>query len=289
MDLKTGALLSPLKHDAAVLCLAISPDGTKLVTGCSDASHVWDLRIGNELTATLKNNGSIHHVAITPDGKKFITGNWNKIGLAQVWDLATGQPTAPPVRHKGGIESLTISPDGTKAISGSADGEIRVWNIQSGQDLIRPLKHTGYVFSLAVSRDGKRLFSASSDGSSRVWDLATGEPLAQLFWRAAIRGFSSDGTRIVTDSGIWDIPPHAMEIPHWFLELAEAIAAVRLGDNGAIETVPPEQYFDIRNKLLGMKDGPGIETWAKWLVADRKTRTLSPLSRVIAPRREPKN
>ncbi len=45
-DAATGLPLGPpLRHEYAILSVAISPDGTRLLTGCVDGTvHVWSAR-----------------------------------------------------------------------------------------------------------------------------------------------------------------------------------------------------------------------------------------------------
>ena len=69
-----GRLLNTLEgHTSSVSSVAITPDGTKIVSGSYDKTiKVWDIAsAGGRLLNTLEGHtGSVSSVAITPDGTK---------------------------------------------------------------------------------------------------------------------------------------------------------------------------------------------------------------------------
>lgn len=240
--------------------------------------RVWQADTGRLLFTTPKQNDFVRPVEITPDGTKFITGTQSSVGTVQVWDLTTGQPVGQPVRHVGSMTSITTTPDGSKAVTQSYGGPVRIWSVETGRDVMPPLKS-----SLAVSRDATRYFEPSTDETSRVVELPSGEALTRPLKFGRFAAFNRDLTRLVTPSEVWEIPPRGIEIPPWFLDLAEAIAGVRVNEGGFIELIPSQAYLDARDKVLKMNESAGIVPWAKWLIADRKTRTVSPSLRMTIP------
>jgi WD40 repeat protein len=67
-----------------VNAVAISPDGTRVVSGGEDFSvRVWELATG-KLEATLKGHTNyIKSLAITPDGRKIVSGSFDR--TVRVW------------------------------------------------------------------------------------------------------------------------------------------------------------------------------------------------------------
>ena len=79
-------------HTSGVNSVAITPDGTKIVSGSSDHTiKVWDIAsTGGRLLNTLEgHSSSVSSVAITPDGPKIVSGSWDK--TIKVWDLNMDQ------------------------------------------------------------------------------------------------------------------------------------------------------------------------------------------------------
>jgi WD40 repeat protein len=74
-------------HTLDVLCLAFSPDGNTLVSGCEDGTiKLWDVTRGKEV-ATLKGHASeVRCVAFSADGKMLATGGADK--TIKLWDVA---------------------------------------------------------------------------------------------------------------------------------------------------------------------------------------------------------
>jgi WD40 repeat protein len=74
-------------HTLDVLCLAFSPDGSTLVSGCEDGTiKLWDVTRGKEV-ATLKGHASeVRCVAFSADGKMLATGGADK--TIKLWDVA---------------------------------------------------------------------------------------------------------------------------------------------------------------------------------------------------------
>jgi len=78
-------------HNDYVESVAITPDGTKIVSGSDDNKiKVWDIAsTGGRLLNTLEGHtSSVSSVAITPDGTKIVSGSWDN--TIKVWDLNTG-------------------------------------------------------------------------------------------------------------------------------------------------------------------------------------------------------
>ena len=60
----------PLRHEYAILAVAISPDGTRLLTGCVDGTvHAWSARTRRPIGRPLHHQGPVHSVAFSPDGR----------------------------------------------------------------------------------------------------------------------------------------------------------------------------------------------------------------------------
>ncbi|MUN40912.1 NB-ARC domain-containing protein [Actinomadura litoris] len=99
--LTPGALspvTSPLEHIITghtgwVNAVAISPDGTRALTGSDDhTARVWEIATGRELHTLTGHTGEITTVAFNIDGSRVLTSDYDSV--VRVWEMATGREVA---------------------------------------------------------------------------------------------------------------------------------------------------------------------------------------------------
>jgi WD40 repeat protein len=199
-------------HTGPVRSVALTPDGTRIVTGSSDkTARVWNAGTGEELFQLRGHTGAIWSVALTPDGTRIVTGSDDN--TARVWNAGTGAELLQLKGHTGTIRSVALTPDGTRIVTGSDDNTARVWNAGTGKEMLQLKGHARPVLGVAITPDGTRIVTGSADNLARVWDASTGKGLFQL--RGHTGAVSSvaltpDGIRIVTGSDdktarVWDV------------------------------------------------------------------------------------
>ena len=228
IDARTGAVQLELKGRppvantiymvTGVLCVAFSPDGTRIVTGGTiDSStaeaSVWDARTGAELLQLKGHTARVMSAAFSPDGTRIITGSED--GTVKVWDTRTGTPRLELDGIKGAL-CAAFSPDGTRIVTGGVGvpGEATVWDAWIGTPQLALKGLKGSVKSVAFSKDGTLIATGGGGtGSARptvsgakatVWDARTGAPLVELKGLTEpvnSVAFSPDGTRLVTAGG----------------------------------------------------------------------------------------
>jgi eukaryotic-like serine/threonine-protein kinase len=116
----------PLRHEYAILSVAVSPDETRLLTGCVDGSvHLWSARTCLPINRPLLHQGPVHSVAFSPDGRMMLTGSGDR--TARLWDTATGKPIGKPLAHKAGVVAVAFSVTGDSVLTKSEDGIVRRW------------------------------------------------------------------------------------------------------------------------------------------------------------------
>jgi WD40 repeat protein len=96
-DVQTGEELLQIEG-VAVLSLAFSPDGKRLVTGGDWGDHtvrVWDAKTGKELRKYEGHGGSVGCVAFFPDGQRIASASYD--GTARIW----GAPRAANLLGEG--------------------------------------------------------------------------------------------------------------------------------------------------------------------------------------------
>jgi len=195
-------------HTGRVSSVALSPDGTRILTGSWDyTAKVWDAEKGQEILSLKGHTGSVENVAWSPDGKRILTRSG---GTAKVWDADKGTELLSFTGHTGGVMSVAWSPDGKRILSGSGGSTVQVWGVEKGQEALS--FKTRSVSSVAFSPDGKRILTGSYDNTAKVWDAYKGTDLMTLkghIHSVTSVAWSPDGRRILTGSvdntaKVWD-------------------------------------------------------------------------------------
>ena len=223
-------------HPGLVLSVAFSPDGKRVVSGCSDhKARVWDSQSGQPIgPPSLDHTDWVQSVAYSPDGKQIVSGS-NDCKV-RIWDSQSGELIRLPFRgHRNHVWSVAFSPDGKLIASGSEDRTVGIWDSKSGEPVQPRLKgHTGGVYSVSFSLDGKRIVSGGGDHTVRIWDLQSRQSI-----RTSHRGhtgnvtsvaFSPDGKRVVSGGG-------DRTVRIWDSQSGEAIGLPSKGHTGGVTSV----------------------------------------------------
>jgi WD domain, G-beta repeat len=160
-------------HTKGVTSVAISRDGTRIVTGSEDnTARVWDAKTFAELGRLAGHTGAVYSVAFSPDGARIVTGSADN--TARVWDAKTFAELGRLKRHTGAVWSVAFSPDGARIVTGAADNTARVWDANTFAELGRLTGHTGAVYSVAFSTDGHRIVTGLGDKTAQVSEIYQG-------------------------------------------------------------------------------------------------------------------
>jgi eukaryotic-like serine/threonine-protein kinase len=78
-------------HDHKELCVAFSPNGSRLAGGFDDGTiTVWDTNSGQPTISLKAHTGDVQRLAFSPDGKRLASGAWDHTGI-KVWDASREQ------------------------------------------------------------------------------------------------------------------------------------------------------------------------------------------------------
>jgi len=194
---KTGSVLP-------IIAVALSPDGTRLVSGSIDEENslrIWDTNSLGIIDSLSDASQIISSVAFSPDGNQFATGSND--GLVQLRNTESGEVQVEFSGHTDQINSIAFSPDGNLLASGSRDRTVRLWDLANQNELNTFSGHLAGVSSVVFSPSGDILVSGSFDGRIRVWNLTSGQIVRQITGHSSqvtSVDVSQDGNEIISGS-----------------------------------------------------------------------------------------
>ncbi|MFJ3792720.1 helix-turn-helix domain-containing protein [Kitasatospora sp. NPDC090091] len=243
----------PPAHQGPVNALALTPDGTTLLSaGADQTTRVWDLPTGR-VAAELRGHPTfVLNVAVADDGRTVVTsaGISSPPGSVLLWDLHRGTDLAPgPDRPA----VTAVASAGDRAAVGTADGRIALWDV--GGPVPRPVTVTPPdgrpVTALAFDRRGRTLAAARGDGAVQVHRAGDGTRTAAVDVGKAptALALSPDGTALAVgtaDGRLFTGPPDGTPLRARPLDPCGPVyAAVFLGDGAELAFACDSQYVHL--------------------------------------------
>ena len=199
-DTKTGEWLQTLDgHAKRVNDVAISPDGTKLVS-VSVAGYdirVWDLETGTLVKRLSQDVGPTTCVNFTSDGTLFITGSIGQDRTLKFWDANNFELVETSPQQSGYINDLAITSDGQ--LVAAVRNYIKVWDLVNLSPLQNIKGPKLEINAIAVSPDSNYVATANKEGTAMVFDLRSGQKIltteGHTGWARTV-AFSPDGRQL---------------------------------------------------------------------------------------------
>lgn len=196
LDLKTGTLRLVDYHDAQVVAVAASRDGSQCATGSRDRSAVvWD-RFSGAVIADLSLEGSADCVVFVAE-QRIVVGASQLVCL----DLPAGTPVweRPDIRNP---TALAFLPEKGVIGCGDRQGGAQIIDAHDGRTVTVFDGHGhGVVYGIAFQPGGDRVATAGSDSRVRLWLASTGEELLALAGRRGAwlgaAGFGMGGDQVL--------------------------------------------------------------------------------------------
>ncbi|HWE95494.1 MAG TPA: WD40 repeat domain-containing protein [Tepidisphaeraceae bacterium] len=164
----------------AVLSVAFSPDGTKILSVTDGTSQLWDASTGKLFAPLVHGRDWTHCAAFSRDGKRVATGHSD--GIVVVWDAQTGRQLAEARKDVDTIVSIAFNPEGTRLVTADRR-HVRLWDASTAKPIAPPLGDDVTDWKKALfSPDGKTVFGGGANGiaTAVLWEASTGKELTQL-------------------------------------------------------------------------------------------------------------
>jgi uncharacterized repeat protein (TIGR02543 family) len=171
----TGALLqtldatAPEVHESSVESLAISPDGSKLVSVTYKTVKLWHLPAGT-LTTLAGHNDWVVGCAFSPTGNIFATASFDT--TIKVWS-STGA-VLKTFTSPGQKRCVVFSPDGSMLASAGGDNVVTVRRTSDWSTVYTLQGHTDSIYAMAWSANGAYIASGGYDQTAKVWNASDG-------------------------------------------------------------------------------------------------------------------
>ncbi|MCC6418954.1 MAG: hypothetical protein IT429_12030 [Gemmataceae bacterium] len=172
-------------HDGAIADLAVSADGSRLVTAGADRqAKVWSLAPTKPGT---KDDGKplvvfavgapVQSVTISPNGLRVAAAAGDKNAVVRVFDVALGREILAIPEPKGTVTALTFLGDNRTLIAAGTDKTARVLDV----GVLGVLDaHKGGVVGVQYHANGTQALTAGKDNTVKLWDLAKGTVLKEF-------------------------------------------------------------------------------------------------------------
>jgi WD40 repeat protein len=232
-------------HKSNVWSVALSPDGSRLVTsGYNGEVIVWNVAEGTPIAMLDKHKGWCRAVAYHPGGSHFATAGED--GTVVVWE-AGGPKEIKEIKeikaHESAVYDLEFSPDGKTLATASTDKTVKLFDWETGKENAKLEGHEDAVWAVTYSKDGSLIATGGADRKIKLWD-ANGALKTTLAghkdWVTSI-AFSPDGKQLAAAD-------YGRTVKLWNIELAINLAdevnqtAAKLKENMAtVEQATKEQ------------------------------------------------
>jgi WD40 repeat protein/serine/threonine protein kinase len=212
-NLSNGEMIRRFKtHPGQPTCVAVSADGSTVVTGGSDRRlRVWDAATGDCRFDLEGHEAFVTDVGVDGSGRWVLSASGD--GTLGIWSVDQRTRRVCLKGHDGAVNVIDWVPQEGLVVSGGADGTVRVWDVSTGAPLRTMVGHGAAVTAVSVvGGDTRIVVSGSDDRTFRFWDLETGAPLRLIRLPQGVSDLQlpGGGTKVLAAHGttvtVYDLP-----------------------------------------------------------------------------------
>ncbi len=158
------------RHSTPIYSIAISPDGTWLISGSQGGNvKIWSLKSNQVIYDFQAHSQTVTSVDISPNGNLFATGSldYNNYSI-KLWTFENNDDLDISILREiktspYAISTIHFHPDSKSLVSGGRDFKINIWNLENGTLINTLTNHSQEITSIAITKDGQKLISGSHD------------------------------------------------------------------------------------------------------------------------------
>eukprot|EP01012_Entosiphon_sulcatum_P025929 TRINITY_DN31308_c0_g1_i1.p1 TRINITY_DN31308_c0_g1~~TRINITY_DN31308_c0_g1_i1.p1 ORF type:complete len:512 (+),score=88.86 TRINITY_DN31308_c0_g1_i1:23-1537(+) len=221
-------------HSEAVIAVAFSPCGNKLLSGSGDCTiRAWDLHTQTVITTLRAHQSWVQVLAWAPNGSHFVSGS--KDAQLAIWDGETMEQVGTTIKaHKKWITAVAWEPlhknlHCDRFVSASKDCTLKVWKLEERGNRHTQWTLSGHTAGVTCVKWGGQgyIYSCSQDHFLMVWDADAGTCVRRLEGHAHWVNHMALNTDIVLRTGSHDHTEKTFETPEaaqkYALERYEAV------------------------------------------------------------------
>jgi WD40 repeat protein len=200
-----------------IRALAITPNGSHVLTGDGKEVKLWNTGNGAKEPRTFTGAGEVRAIAVSKNGVLVATGGADQ--TVRVFTFADGKPLGQ-FPAAGPIRDLAFSPN-NQSLTACADKSLQTWHVayNPGQPPPADFGRSGQTYghdaaatAVVYAPDSMHFYSAGLDKKVRVWKFAADAPVKSLGHPNFVDAvaFNQTGTQLATGCHdgsvrIWDV------------------------------------------------------------------------------------
>lgn len=188
-DLERGESVQTLTQpaddstNANVTSVAISPDGSTVITGHSNKIRIWDAA-GGSITGEASIGNRTLDLEFSPDGSQFVAIVANQANAVQLFNL-DGTHVATTFYHNTHIGGVAFSPNSDVLSFNDNDYNLYIWDTAAAPEITESIKiedgvgFDSMINTIVYTSDNRYMATLRSFDAS-IRDAATGELIHEL-------------------------------------------------------------------------------------------------------------
>jgi WD40 repeat protein len=243
-----------LGHADTVRAVAVSPDGSKVISASSDKTiKVWERESGRLIRTLTGHSYSVSCIAVSPDSRYLVSGADSRGGTVKLWDLDNGKEIATFEGHKGSIKAVAFSPGGRYvATSANGDKKTRLWDTTTKEE-VRTFNNGGAYLDVVFSPNGRHILLAGGERSKLI-DWKSGEDVRDFeLWYVYQAEFSPDGKKMICAG------PRGLNLLD--VQTGKIIRKLSKGSHGIAAYSPDGRYVLSQGKYMPSERSYAVELW----------------------------
>jgi WD40 repeat protein len=223
-----------MQDDKPLWTLALSPDGSRIVSGGDAGAALWDVRALRITHRLIVRGRGVRAIAFSRDGTAVAVGM--RDGAIHLFSAHDANPRGTLRGHASWVTGLAfIAPD--RLASCAHDGTLRIWDTAAHRE-VRRMRVSPLGASALAFCPLRGLLALATHGAIRLIDAGSGVDVGTLVfhegWVLSV-DFSPDGQRLVsggydTRAAVWDI--ESRRVVTRFAGHHAAVQAVRFMPDG---------------------------------------------------------